>query len=73
MVYCEKIKAKKSSFDRRSFRWVKRNKTRVLIGCPKGKWDDKRSRCRVGTRAYAVLKPAKGKRCPVGSKRIRKR
>lgn len=47
----------KSYFDQRSFRWIKSGKARILIGCPKGKWSPKKQRCRVGTRAYEIVRP----------------
>lgn len=73
MTYCETKKRPKGSFDKRSFRWISRGDVRMIIGCPKGKWSPGKGRCKVGTKAYVVLRPAKkGKRCPVGSKRIRK-
>ncbi len=72
MTYCERQERSRSSFAKASFRWVMRGKTRILIACPKGKWNARSKRCRVGTRAYKVLKPSRGRRCPVGSTRIRK-
>lgn len=57
--YCKKKLAKKSSFDARSFRWIKRGRTKILIGCPRGKWNVKSERCRVGTRAYETLTPGR--------------
>jgi hypothetical protein len=59
--YCERKVAKKKSFDRRSFRWITRGQNRLLIGCPRGKWKPRAQRCSVGTRAYAVLTPKKGR------------
>ncbi len=44
-------------FDPRSFRYIVRGKHKILIGCPKGYWDDKNKRCRVGTRAVSILHP----------------
>lgn len=57
--FCERKLAKIGSFDRRSFRWTHRNRNWLLIGCPKGKWNAKRARCKVGTRAKAILVAAK--------------
>lgn len=71
MKYCEHKVGKKTDFDRRSFRWITRGKTRLLIACPKGKWKPRAKRCKVGTRAYAVLTPTRG-RCPRGKQRISK-
>lgn len=47
----------KSSFDKRSFRWIKSGDARILIGCPKGKWAPRKQRCKVGTRAYEIVRP----------------
>lgn len=44
-------------FDRRSFRTVRSGRHRVVVGCPKGKWDAGRRRCRVGMRAQSILHP----------------
>ena len=47
-----------SHFDKRSFRTIKTpSGDEITIGCPKGKYDAKRKRCKVGTRAQRVLKP----------------
>ena len=59
-----------SKFDKRSFRTITQpDGTEITIGCPKGKWDAKRKRCRVGTRAQRILKPKGKKR---NSKRYRR-
>ena len=68
--FCEQVKAPKSTFDKRSFRWVKQGKHRVMIGCPKGKWKSRKQRCAVGTRAHVVLVKTTGA-CKIG-KKIRK-
>lgn len=46
---------KSTSCDRRSFRVkvLSRNK-RVVICCKAGSWDEKRQRCKVGTRAAKI-------------------
>lgn len=74
VTYCEKAVAPKKRFAPASFRWVPSGKSRVLVGCPRGKWKPRKQRCKVGTQAYKVLTPAKGKRksCPVGTRRITK-
>jgi hypothetical protein len=69
--FCERTEAPRKRFDDRSFRWVKRGKTWLLIGCPAGKWSPSKKRCRVGTRAHKVLVPAPRGRCKIGRK-IRK-
>lgn len=45
-------------FDKRSFRIKdvgREGFTKIIIGCPRGKWDDKKKRCKVGTQTQAVL------------------
>lgn len=66
---CERILAPKSGFAPRSFRWIKTGKAFLLIGCPKGEWMPRAKRCKVGTRAHAEVKAARG-RCARGSRRV---
>lgn len=40
-----------------SFRVVKSGSAQVVICCPKGKWNAKKQRCRVGTFAQSVRTP----------------
>lgn len=54
--YTEKRGMRRGACAKGSIRTVRSGSARVLICCPKGKWNARRSRCRVGTRAYAVLK-----------------
>ena len=70
-TYCEKTVTPKRQFEPKSFRWKQSGKSWVLIGCPKGSWRPRKERCKVGTRAYKLLVPARGKRkkCPVGTRR----
>lgn len=49
--------ASPKAFDPRSFRTKKVGKSRVIIGCPKGKYSPSTGRCKVGTKAQAVLRP----------------
>ena len=37
-------------------RYRRSGDTRILVGCPKGAWQPRLARCRVGTRAYEVIK-----------------
>lgn len=54
-----------SKFDKRSFRTITQpDGTEVTIGCPTGKFDAKRKRCKVGTRAQRVLKPKRRRKNP---------
>lgn len=62
-TYCRERQAPPSHFDKRSLRTVKQGKARIVIGCPKGKWDQKAKRCRVGTRAQTILRPMNNPKC----------
>lgn len=72
--YCERLENAKSVFDERSFRWkVQSKKVRILVGCPKGKWQPRKQRCKVGLRAYKVLKQVGPRtKCRAGSVRLKK-
>lgn len=59
---CVKVKNPLSMFDRRSIRTVTRGSTRVLVGCPKGAWQPRKQRCKVGLRAYETITPGRCKR-----------
>ena len=65
--FCVKRIENPKKFAKDSFRTIKVSKNvRVTIGCPKGKWNKRSKRCKVGTRAQRVMvKPKKGK-CPRG-------
>lgn len=71
-TFCEERIASKSAFDKRSFRYKKSGSAWVIIACPRGQWNAKRKRCKVGTRAHKLLAPSHGRSCPIGSKRISK-
>jgi hypothetical protein len=72
-TFCERQLHPMKYFDGRSFRWIPRGKYRVwlLIGCPKRKWQPRKMRCSVGTKAYKVLRLTKDD-CARGSHRITK-
>jgi hypothetical protein len=72
------------------FRYIKRGSTIVMIGCPKGKSKAQARGCKVtragkricgrklicavGTKAHAIITPAKkGVRCPTGGRRVARR
>lgn len=65
--FCKVVKAPKTKFDKRSFRWRKSGKAWVLVGCMKGDWNAKKSKCVTGTKAHEVLVRASGS-CVVGRK-----
>lgn len=66
-VVCAKFENPRKLFDRRSFRWSPlKDHSRVLIGCPKGEWNDRTKRCRVGTKAHKIYLFSNKKRCPRG-------
>lgn len=72
-ITCVKLENPRRSFANKSFRWIKRGDARILIGCPKGSWNSRTKRCRVGTEAYKVyrfMSPGK-KRCPAGYRKYR--
>lgn len=76
-TFCERKKAPRANFDKRSFRWIQRKgtggSTWILIGCPRGKWSPTTESCRVGTRAYKILTRKRGKsRCAIGQRTVKK-
>ena len=47
-----------AKFDKRSFRIKDVGRPehhKIIIGCPKGKYDAKKKRCKVGTQVQAIL------------------
>ena len=44
-----------------SFRTVKRGRNRIVVCCPRGKYNRKSHRCRVGTVAQSILRKRKGR------------
>jgi hypothetical protein len=65
--FCERELSHKALFARRSFRWVKRGRNWLLIGCPRGQWRERAKRCKTGTRAYKLLVASPGTgRCASG-------
>lgn len=54
-----------------SYRWIKRGKAYLLIACPRGKWNAKTERCKVGTFAVEKVKAQRGNACPVGYRKAR--
>ncbi len=44
-------------FDKRSFRSKRASKkTRIILACPKGKYDPRRKKCKVGLEAQSIVK-----------------
>lgn len=72
-AFCPEQVAPKSRFDPRSFRTVVSDGHRVTVGCPKGKWDPRRKRCQVGTRAQRILHPEGEGVCPLPGLKVRRR
>lgn len=52
----ERIKAP-AYFDRRSLRIIQRGTHKLIVGCPRGKYDAKAERCTTGTEVQAILHP----------------
>jgi len=57
--YVRERKADPTLFDHRSFRTKTVNDHRVVVACPKGKWNARTGRCTVGMRAQTLLHPMK--------------
>jgi len=56
--FCVETIMPKEYFDERSFRAIKHSSGHVIvIGCPKGNWDEKKKRCLVGTQAHHIKHP----------------
>jgi len=70
VAYCKKVVANKRRFDRRSFRWKRSGRAMVLVACPRGHWNNRSQRCRVGTRAQKVLVQSNGA-CHIGERHVR--
>lgn len=65
--YCREWVNPKEDFDPKSFRIKKISEdTKILIGCPKGYWDNVTQRCQIGTRLVSILHDPKKKICPPG-------
>lgn len=44
-------------FDKRSFRTITiKEGVKATIGCPKGKWNDKKKACKVGTKLQKLMR-----------------
>lgn len=58
----------KKKFDRASFRTKticpKEDGTkgclRIIIGCPKGNWQPRKKRCKIGTKAHVIYRVPRG-------------
>jgi hypothetical protein len=71
--YCRERLAPPAKFDPRSFR----TKTlaggrKLVVGCPKGKWNAKARTCAVGVRAQSLLRPYSNRKCQIACP-VRKR
>lgn len=72
--FCRQRLALPSKFDRRSFRTETLPRGhRLVVGCPKGRWQAKAKRCSVGTRAQSLLHPLSEGKCPPGKFEMRKK
>lgn len=72
-TYCPERVAAKGRFDPRSFRTVRTDGHLVTVGCPKGEYDARRQRCKVGTRAQRILHPPGENTCPLPGREVRPR
>jgi hypothetical protein len=69
--FCERQLAPRRSFAKASFRWTKRSRNWLLIGCPKGKWRARAKHCSVGTKAYKLLVASASGRCSAGRRVVK--
>lgn len=70
--FCERTVTPISKLDKKSLRWKEvpansQGSSWLIVGCPKGKFNSKKQICKVGTKAYKILTPTKG-RCKVGKR-----
>lgn len=59
--YIRERVASPKKFAKGSLRTITRGGKKIVVGCPKGKYDAKRKRCKVGMRAQSILHPMKKK------------
>jgi len=66
---CIEEKEPKENFDERSFRTLiipaheGKERTYVVIGCPKGEWDEEKKICKVGTRTQKIIRSPLDEKC----------
>lgn len=72
--YCDERQQDPRKFDPRSFRTIKLGKKGKLgtVGCPKGEWQPRKKRCRVGMQLQRILIPEGQGRCRVGGKSLKR-
>lgn len=70
-IYCPERLESPGRFDPRSFRTVQTDGHLVTIGCPRGQYDARAGRCRVGTRAQRILHPPGERACPLPGREVR--
>lgn len=49
-------------FDKRSFRIKdvgRKDGTKIIVGCPRGKYDPRKKKCKVGTQTQSILEERK--------------
>ena len=57
---CRKRVEDPKKFDRRSFRSKRLSKrTRIIVACPRGQYDTRRKRCKVGMKTQSIIKKKK--------------
>ena len=63
--FCRERQFSPSVCDPRSFRTKPvSKKTKLVVCCPKGKFDRKTKRCKVGTKTQSILKKKVKGKCP---------
>jgi hypothetical protein len=57
MAYKRYRQMNPKKFDKRSFRVKEIDEdTKLVIGCPKGKYSPKKKKCKVGTKVQSILR-----------------
>lgn len=71
MRLCRKVRVKKSTLARRSYRWgewepCKHGECRHLFACPKGEWKPRKKICSTQMVIYETFVRSRSTRCPKG-------
>ena len=61
--FCHERKKCPECFDKRSFRTLVRGAHRIVIACPKGKWNDRDKCCCSAMQVQVILHPKTEEKC----------
>jgi hypothetical protein len=62
-----------NKYNKKSFRTKISGEHRILLGCPKGKYDIKTKTCRVAMQVVKILHPEGESKCLIGGKDVKKK